>query len=107
VDLVFASKTLRHLCESHSRARRFLGERAAEKLRNRLADLEAASNVTEVIAGRPRAPSVAPRDQLSLDLAHGYVLVFGAADNRRLTPDTIAVDWRKVTRIKILKIEKI
>lgn len=106
MDLAFASKNLRHLCESQSRARRFFGDRLANKLKIRLADLEAASNFTELKAGNPRELPIQPQGQLALDLCDGYVIVVAAVSEWAQTTDAVVVDWNKVVRVKVLRIDK-
>jgi toxin HigB-1 len=44
---------LKDLCEQENLAQRKLGLKMAKKLRSRLADLIAASSVTEICTGRP------------------------------------------------------
>jgi addiction module HigA family antidote len=53
MDISFASKKLEKLCSDSREAMKVLGADGARKLRTRLADLEAADTVSELVAGRP------------------------------------------------------
>jgi hypothetical protein len=103
LELAFATKALRHVCEKESRAVRELGATVAKNLRARLADLTAA----DTIADLPFQPL--PLDGKSLELAmtlgNGYKLIL--APNHAATPvlHNDALDWSRVTRIKLLRIE--
>lgn len=101
MDISFASKKLEKLCSDSREAMRVLGADSARKLRARLADLQAADTVSELVAGRPH-PLIGKRaGQFALDLAGGQRLVFqplraGAARA------TAAVDWKRVTAVEIV-----
>ena len=103
MELAFATKSLRQLCESQTVADRDLGPQVAEKLRARLADLVAAANIGELVTGGPPAPR---SRLLTLNLSAGFSLVLSPNHNK--TPflkGTRAVDWSKVSRVKIVKLE--
>lgn len=53
MEITFGDRKLQKLCEQQDLAERKLGAKCAKKLRTRLADLVAASCVTELVAGRP------------------------------------------------------
>lgn len=106
VDLAFANKNVRHLCESHSRARKFLGDAVASQLRSRLADIDAAANPTELKAGDPRELTGDCGGQLALSLCDRHFLVLTAVGDKVPTTHTGTVDWGKVTRAMVLRIEK-
>ncbi len=76
------------------------------RLRARLDDLEAATNVTEILAGHPRALDSDAQTQLCIDLADGYVLVLTGTENLMSASPDVPINWKKVTRVTILKIEK-
>jgi len=105
LEIAFAEKKLRRLCEREETARRSLGVEVAEKLKARLADMRAASCVTELVAGRPRQGASNRRKHLAVDLSGGCRLVVCA--NHRVVPKLSngAVDWSKVNRVKVLDIE--
>ena len=54
VEIAFAKKSLRQICESERSARRLLGRRVAQRLKIRLADIQIADSVSDLVAGRPR-----------------------------------------------------
>jgi len=103
---VFATKSLRQLCESKTEANRHLGVTVAEKLSRRLSDLRAATSVKDLIAGRPRELRGARQPCLVVGLCEGSRLVFGPNHNVMPRLESGYVDWSKVSRVKILRIER-
>ena len=105
VEIAFANKSLRQLCESERRARRSLGPRVAEKLKRRLADLRAANCVKDLVAGRPSELKGDHAGQVALDLGNKFHLVF--CTNHSVVPLVNGghVDWSRVNRVKIICIE--
>ena len=106
LDLAFDKKSLRQLCERKSKAERDLPAGVARQLWARLADLHAASCVTDLVAGRPRPLNGDNGRQMAVQLGQRRRLVFCA--NHNLVPATKlgGVDWSKVSRVKILRIEE-
>ena len=105
LELAFESKVLRTICESESRASLELGAAVAESLKHRLADLRAARTAIDLLAGHPRTIGGREGECMVVDLRDDNRLVFAA--NHPTSPMTQAnnLDWTKVTRIKILRIE--
>lgn len=105
LEFAFFTKSLRQICESEAIAKGALGERAAAKLKRRLADMRAAASVKELVAGRPREVEGGRRPCFAVDLCDGSHIVFCA--NHHTTPLLASggVDWSKVSRVKILRIE--
>jgi hypothetical protein len=105
LEFAFDSKALRTLCEDQTCATASLGDAVAHALRNRLADLRAATYAGDIPAGRPRPLDGSDRNDMAVDLCDGYRLVFAA--NHRKNPMTSSgeVDWQRVSRVKILRIE--
>ncbi len=105
VEIAFAKKSLRQLCESERTARRSLGGKVAERLKRRLADLRAANCVKDLVAGRPRELRGDRAGQVAIDLGDGFQLVF--CTNHGVPPlvDRSHVDWSRVNRVKIVSIE--
>ena len=102
MEIDFATAKLRVLCEQHARMVGAFGLPCAKKLRNRLADLEAAAFVTEMVAGRPHPLKGDRLGQFAVDL-HGAVrLVF--------EPDQVPVPrnadksiaWNQVNKVRIV-----
>jgi hypothetical protein len=78
----------------------------AEVLKRRLADLRAATSINDLLAGRPRLLEGSERDEMVVDLRKTHRLVF-CANHHPKNPLARSgnVDWPKVSRIKILRIE--
>jgi proteic killer suppression protein len=102
VKLSFASTALQTLCEQEKRARRDLGPDAAAKLKRRLADLEAAANVAELVAGRPHPLTGDRSGQYAVDLAGALRLVFVADHDEMPRHGDGGINWLKVTSVKIV-----
>jgi len=105
LELAFAKKSLRQLCESEAKAKRDLGVRMAEKLTRRLADLRAATCVKDLVAGRPRELDGARHRHIAVELCNGARIVFCANHNAIPMLESGGVDWSRVSRVKILRIE--
>ncbi len=103
MQLAFDSKELREICESDSQARLDLGDAVAEMLKHRLADMRAAKSAKDLVAGKPRTH---PDSQhMLIDLSDGYTIVFKANHTNNPLTEAGDLDWAKVTRIKILRID--
>lgn len=103
--LAFSTKAIRSLCECQAKAEREIGLKAAKKLRERLADLRAASNVTELVAGRPREIEGGRLANIAIKLADGFRMVLCVNHNDIPLRKSGRVDWSKVIRVRIHKIE--
>jgi hypothetical protein len=101
LELAFANKALRQLCESSVKANRKLGVDIANELRRRVADLRAATSVRDLLIGAPREAE----DQIALDVGPCFQITFCANHNTVPTLESGAIDWSKVSRVKILAIE--
>ncbi|MBH2018499.1 MAG: killer suppression protein HigA [Burkholderiales bacterium] len=97
----FKDKKVRELCEKQAVAVKKLGPVCARKLRSRLDDLEAAAQVTDLVAGNPH-PLKGDRDgQFAVDLAGGFRLVFEPDHSPvPLRPDG-GIDWSQVSIVCI------
>jgi hypothetical protein len=100
--LAFCSKSLREICEAEEQAVRCFGKRVTESLKHRLADLEAAPTAVDIIAGRPRSPNSS--GNYAVRLADGFCLEFTANHVKNPVDKNGHVDWKKVSRIQILRI---
>jgi hypothetical protein len=105
VQLAFHSPWLRAICESERFANDELGEAVAQVLKRRLADMAAATSVVDLVAGRPRLVGGTAFDQMAVDLYEGFVITFAANHTKNPKTETGDLDWKRVTRIKILRIE--
>lgn len=105
MELAFATKSLRKICVSAEKAKRELGPQVSETLRRRLADMRAAVSVGDLIAGRPHELDGTPQRRIALGLGGGQRLIFCA--NHAVLPklESGKMDWSKVSRVKLLRIE--
>jgi proteic killer suppression protein len=104
VVLAFESKAIRDVCEQKAVADAQLGVAAAEQLRHRLGDIDAASSMRDLIAGNPRIVDSKGCEYLLIDLSEGYELVLKANHSQcPLTPDN-RIDWSLVNRVKLVQI---
>lgn len=101
MEVIYKDKKIRELCENHAVAQRRLGPLTAHKLKIRLVALEAATRVTDLVAGNPHPLEGDRFGQFAIDLVGGYRLVFTQAHTPSLTGPSGATDWSKVTIIKI------
>jgi hypothetical protein len=102
LQLSFARKSLRELCENSAKAGCKLGVNTANELRRRLADLRAATSVRDLLIGEPHGIG---EDQIALDVGAGFQITFCANHNTLPKVESGAIDWSKVDRVKILAIE--
>lgn len=100
MELAFETRALRDLCESEQKAKKALGAEVASKLIRRLADLRATRTNDEMPFGRPRKFG----DKLFLTLSATFKLVVTANHINNPTYPSGAVNWSKVTRIKLARI---
>lgn len=99
MEIAFDSIPIRNLCEDALRAEEDLGPEVAASLRSRLADIRAATSVSDLLLGNPHWVE----GTLRVSLAAGYVLIFVA--NHVSNPmNENGVIWNKVTRVRILSI---
>ena len=78
-----------------------MGASCARKLRSRLSDLEAASRVTDLVAGNPHPLKGGRQGQFALNLAGGWRLVFSPANDPNPTHDDGGINWSQVTIVSI------
>jgi plasmid maintenance system killer protein len=102
LELSFDKKLLREFCENSSKANKKFGTDAANELRLRIADLRAATSVQDLVVGNPRATA---EGQIELDAGTHLRIIFCANHNTVPKLDSGAVDWSRVSRVKILGIE--
>ena len=101
LKIKFKDKRIRELCEIQAVCEKKLGSACARKLRTRLSDLEAASRVTDLVAGNPHPLRGDRLGQFSIALAGGWRLVFiPSHDPYPVYPDG-GIDWSRVTSICI------
>lgn len=104
LELAFETKSLRSICEREAHARCHLGSEVAEVLKHRLADFRAATSVMDLPAGRPRLVGGSGHERMIIDLRAGYRIVLEANHPNNPTTEDGGIEWRRVSRIKILQI---
>lgn len=105
MEIAFTNLSVRTVCENEAHAKNELGSEVAEVLKRRLADLRAATSVRDLVAGQPRELDGADKRHLAIDLCNGRRIVFCANHLKHPVTGTGELDWLKVTRIKILRVE--
>ena len=105
MEIAFASKRLRSICENASEAEISLGIESAVKLRRRLADLRAASTLSDFIVGRAQGRGE-DLTEMRIELTDTTSLVM--VQNHMMAPllKSGSINWKKVSRVKILKISQ-
>ena len=101
MEILFKDKKIQDLCEKRAIAEKKLGSVCARKLRARLADLEAAAAVTDLVAGNPHPLKGDRKGQFALNLDGGSRLVFRPAHNPCPQNTAGGIDWSRVTIICI------
>ena len=101
MEIGFRDSKLQELCEKQAVAARKLGDPGGRKLRARLAELRAASSVTDLVAGRPHPLTGDRAGQFGVDLAGGLRLVFAVADDPVPVKHDGSIDWSLVTAVRI------
>ncbi len=101
MEICFKDKKVRELCERKAAAAKKLGDIGACKLQSRLADLMAASRVSDLVAGNPHPLKGDRLGQFALDLAGGWRLVFAPGNKPVPRRDDASVDWSAVTIVCI------
>lgn len=100
--VTFKDGKLQKLCVQQAVAEKQLGKGCAHKLRTRLADLDAAGSVRDLVAGRPHPLKGDRLGQFALDLGGAKRLVFKPADDPIPSKEDGSIDWLKVTQVCIV-----
>lgn len=101
MEILFKDKKLRELCEKRAVAVKKLGPVCARKLQNRLDDLDAATKVTDLVAGNPHPLKGDLLGYFAVDLAGGWRLVFVPKNDPCPRREDQSIDWSQVTIISI------
>lgn len=101
MEIRFRNKKLREVCEQRKVAVKTMGSPSADKLRIRLAALEAASCVSDLVARRPHELTGQRAGQFALDLSGGWRLVFSPDNEPRPAREGGGIDWQRVTIVCI------
>jgi proteic killer suppression protein len=104
MDIEYANKHLRKLCEQNRFAVQELGVNCAKKLQTRIADLQSANDVLELPAGKPHPLQRDRKGQYAISLPDGKRIIFVPANNPTPMIDDKNIDWSRVTKIRIIEI---
>ena len=102
MDIEFGNSRLKKLCEDRRIATRKLGADSARRLGTRMAEIQAASNVGELFAGKPHPLSGDREGEFAVSLAGGDRWVFVPNDNPPKVTDTGHVNWQEVSSVRII-----
>lgn len=105
MELAFDTISLRTICENEQHAISELGVEVAEVLKHRLADLQAATSVKDIIVGRLPEFNGTEANHLAIYLSNKHSIVLCANHPKNPMTDTGEIDWERVSRVKILRIE--
>ena len=106
MEFAFLNKEIRNICEDENKAKEDLGEEVARILKIRLADLFAATSVFDIILGDPKELITEGKFEFKVDICNGYQLIFSPNHVKNPLTRKNTIDWLKVNRIKIIKIDK-
>ena len=105
IQLAFHDENIRKVCESTISAKRKYGGVAGPSLHARLADLKAADSPVDLVDLGFADFDKTGNDQIVIFLDDGYRV--NAVANHKPPPGLLGqLDWSKVTRVKILSIER-
>ena len=104
MEFGYEDSDLEELCMVKREAVRKLGAPCANQLRHRLADLQAASVVSDLIAGKPHPLERERAGQFAVKLFGAVRLVFRPANQPIPKNTENNVDWSKVTKVTIVYI---
>ena len=104
MQITYASKTIQRLCEEDKHQRKELGKKRAERLKNRLSELRAVENVSQLQLGRPHALTADRAGQYSVVLDGPMRLLFEPTDQPPPTLPSGGIDWQQVCSVRLLEI---
>jgi len=102
MEIFFSKGDLQKLCESSRMMERRLGTACANKLKRRLADLQAAVTLKHVTAGRPHPLERDRQGQFALCLHGACRLVFESTDEPIPYNKDGTIAWNEVTKVRIV-----
>jgi len=105
MKLSYEDEDIESLCKTSKIATKKLGAESAKKLQRRIAELHAATAVTELVAGRPHPLEYDRAGQFAVDLHKGHRLIFKSTRQPAPSKPDGSIDWSKVTEITIIEAE--
>jgi toxin HigB-1 len=103
MELAFETVGLRRVCESDTEARKCLPEGTVEELQARLADIRAATSVSDLVAGKPSLDARTP-GRIRFGLDGGYELVCIGNHPKPPLTDGGLVDFSRMRRVRVVVI---
>jgi len=107
LQISFEDRNIRKICEKSEFGDQELGNDVARILRNRISDIRAAEDFSELILGNLRVEKINEIECYFLDLANDFILIMSDNDPRKKKLASTSNDWLKVTRVKIMNIQKV
>jgi len=104
MQITYATKAIQRLCEEEKHQLKQLGTKRAKRLKNRLSELRAVQNVSQLQLGRPHALTEDRAGQYSVDLDGPMRLLFEPTDQPPPTLAAGGIDWQQVTSVRLLEI---
>jgi proteic killer suppression protein len=105
MQITYASKAIKRLCEEDKHQRKHLGDKRAKRLKNRLTELRAVETVSKLLYGRPHPLTGDRAGQFSVDLDGPMRLLFEPNDQPPPALPTGGIDWQQVRSVRLLEIE--
>lgn len=107
MDITFASKKLKKLCDSESKLRGDYGYPMAKKIQTRLLDMRAAENLETMrnLPGRCHELNEDWKGHLAVDLVHPQRLIFSPNHDPVPRNDAGALIWEKVSKLIVVAIK--
>jgi proteic killer suppression protein len=105
VKIEFAKSDLQTVCESDKLLKKKYGKACTKKIQNRISDLRAAACVKDLTTGNPHPLTGNRMGQFSVCLTHGLCLLFECGISPIPKTNDGAIDWNKVTDVRITSIE--
>ncbi len=105
--IFFKTRKLQKICSESSESQKQLGAKCARKLQQRMMELKAAQNLSDISRLPPARCHELTGDragQYSVDLEHPYRLLFIVANDPCPEREGGGVDWDGVTEIEIIEI---
>lgn len=100
MELAFATRALRELCQQEGAAIEEFGADAAAELMARIADLRAATSVADIVAGRPTM-SNGKDPRFTILVLDSIEIVIRPNHTRKPAQEGSSVDWQHVRRLRI------
>jgi proteic killer suppression protein len=107
MDIFFKTKKMQRICSEGAEAKKKLGAKGGQKLQQRMMELSAAENLSDISRLPPARCHELTGDragQLSVDLEHPYRLIFIVGNEPRPEQVSGGLDWEGVTEIIIIEI---